>query len=156
MYWWNWKKKFRTTRYLQEKGYYSFHNWFDDRAWYPLGRIVGGTIYPGLMATSTGINHFHLYFFVEFYGLPCILLPLFLFFLLCSRKRGIKVQEETNLIYVFIFSPSLAPPSSAFHDSHSGRLRLSGPFVFFADSASDVSAHQWTCGNFSYFKSACF
>ena len=24
----------------------------DDRSWYPLGRIVGGTAYPGLMGTS--------------------------------------------------------------------------------------------------------
>lgn len=43
---------YRTTRYLAEKGFYNFHNWFDDRAWYPLGRIIGGTIYPGLMVTS--------------------------------------------------------------------------------------------------------
>ncbi|KAJ6221720.1 hypothetical protein RDWZM_000265 [Blomia tropicalis] len=43
---------YRTTKYLAEKGFYSFHNWFDDRAWYPLGRIIGGTIYPGLMVTS--------------------------------------------------------------------------------------------------------
>ena len=21
-------------------------NWFDDRTWYPLGRVVGGTLYP--------------------------------------------------------------------------------------------------------------
>ncbi|KAI8430345.1 hypothetical protein MSG28_000645 [Choristoneura fumiferana] len=44
---------YRTTRYLTEEGFYKFHNWFDDRAWYPLGRIIGGTIYPGLMVTST-------------------------------------------------------------------------------------------------------
>lgn len=43
---------YRTTKYLAENGFYSFHNWFDDRAWYPLGRIIGGTIYPGLMITS--------------------------------------------------------------------------------------------------------
>ncbi|XP_036357672.1 dolichyl-diphosphooligosaccharide--protein glycosyltransferase subunit STT3A isoform X1 [Octopus sinensis] len=43
---------FRTTKYLAEEGFYNFHNWFDDRAWYPLGRIIGGTIYPGLMVTS--------------------------------------------------------------------------------------------------------
>ena len=43
---------YRTTRYLSENGFYAFHNWFDDRAWYPLGRIIGGTIYPGLMVTS--------------------------------------------------------------------------------------------------------
>ena len=28
--------------YLAEEGFYKFHNWFDDRAWYPLGRIIGG------------------------------------------------------------------------------------------------------------------
>lgn len=38
---------YRTTRFLTEEGFYKFHNWFDDRAWYPLGRIIGGTIYPG-------------------------------------------------------------------------------------------------------------
>ena len=25
-------------------GFYPFLNWFDKRAWYPLGRIVGGTV----------------------------------------------------------------------------------------------------------------
>lgn len=49
---------YRTTRYLAEEGFYAFHNWFDDRAWYPLGRIIGGTIYPGLMVTSAALYHF--------------------------------------------------------------------------------------------------
>ena len=40
---------YRTTRFLAEEGFYNFHNWFDDRAWYPLGRIIGGTIYPGVL-----------------------------------------------------------------------------------------------------------
>jgi len=48
---------YRTTRYLADNGFYSFHNWFDDRAWYPLGRIIGGTIYPGLMLTASTIYH---------------------------------------------------------------------------------------------------
>ncbi|CAH1113755.1 unnamed protein product [Psylliodes chrysocephalus] len=48
---------YRTTKYLAEQGFYSFHNWFDDRAWYPLGRIIGGTIYPGLMVTSAAFYH---------------------------------------------------------------------------------------------------
>lgn len=37
-------------------GFYNFLNWFDERAWYPLGRIVGGTVYPGLMITSGSIH----------------------------------------------------------------------------------------------------
>jgi dolichyl-diphosphooligosaccharide---protein glycosyltransferase len=34
------------------EGFLDFLDWFDDRGWYPLGRTIGGTIYPGLMATA--------------------------------------------------------------------------------------------------------
>ena len=47
---------YRTTKFLSSEGFYAFLNWFDDRAWYPLGRIIGGTIYPGLMATAAAIH----------------------------------------------------------------------------------------------------
>lgn len=47
---------YRTTKFLSSEGFYSFLNWFDDRAWYPLGRIIGGTIYPGLMVTAAVIH----------------------------------------------------------------------------------------------------
>ncbi|KAI8767408.1 RADres2 [Biomphalaria glabrata] len=47
---------YRATHYMVENGFYNFLNWFDDRAWYPLGRIVGGTVYPGLMVTSGSIH----------------------------------------------------------------------------------------------------
>ena len=35
---------YRSTHYMAMNGYYPFLNWFDDRSWYPLGRIVGGTV----------------------------------------------------------------------------------------------------------------
>lgn len=44
---------YRTTKYLTSEGFLEFLDWFDDRAWYPLGRIIGGTIYPGLMFTAS-------------------------------------------------------------------------------------------------------
>ncbi|KAF3482119.1 oligosaccharyl transferase stt3 subunit [Arthroderma uncinatum] len=43
---------FRATKYLVENGFYKFWDWFDDRTWHPLGRVTGGTLYPGLMVTS--------------------------------------------------------------------------------------------------------
>eukprot|EP01087_Luapelamoeba_hula_P014258 TRINITY_DN4154_c0_g1_i1.p1 TRINITY_DN4154_c0_g1~~TRINITY_DN4154_c0_g1_i1.p1 ORF type:complete len:745 (+),score=118.79 TRINITY_DN4154_c0_g1_i1:102-2336(+) len=52
---------FRSTKYLVFRGFYDFLNWFDEASWYPLGRIVGGTIYPGLMMTAAVIywvSHF--------------------------------------------------------------------------------------------------
>ncbi|KAF8326905.1 oligosaccharyl transferase STT3 subunit [Amanita rubescens] len=43
---------YRATKVLAKDGFYEFWNWFDPTAWYPLGRVVGGTVYPGIMATS--------------------------------------------------------------------------------------------------------
>merc|ERR1712241_1162043 len=61
------------------EGFYKFHNWFDDRAWYPLGRIIGGTIYPGLMVTSTVLYHFlnFLHISIEVRNVCVFLAPLF-------------------------------------------------------------------------------
>ncbi|KAK4479248.1 hypothetical protein RD792_014759 [Penstemon davidsonii] len=46
---------YRVTQYLTRNGFYEFWNWFDSESWYPLGRIVGGTLYPGLMVTAAFI-----------------------------------------------------------------------------------------------------
>eukprot|EP00667_Euglena_gracilis_P010561 EG_transcript_10761 len=46
---------FRATEYMVNHGYKNFTNWFDDEVWYPLGRHVGTTTYPGMMFTSAAI-----------------------------------------------------------------------------------------------------
>jgi len=52
---------FRSTKLLVEEGSYEFWNWFDDRSWYPLGRVVGGTVYPGIMYTAAVMHSlFHI------------------------------------------------------------------------------------------------
>ncbi|OCF43697.1 dolichyl-diphosphooligosaccharide-protein glycosyltransferase [Kwoniella heveanensis CBS 569] len=48
---------FRASKVLVNEGFYEFWNWFDPTAWYPLGRTVGTTLYPGLMVTSGLIWH---------------------------------------------------------------------------------------------------
>lgn len=37
---------YRVTRYLTEEGFFKTWNFFDSFTWYPLGRVVGGTMYP--------------------------------------------------------------------------------------------------------------
>lgn len=70
---------FRTTKYLTHEGFLAFLNWFDDRGWYPLGRTIGGTIYPGLMLTAASLswvlNIFHLT--VNIRNICVFLAPLF-------------------------------------------------------------------------------
>ena len=43
---------FRTTKFLAKEGWYAFWNWYDSESWYPLGRVIGGTIFPGIMGTA--------------------------------------------------------------------------------------------------------
>ncbi|KAI9255876.1 Oligosaccharyl transferase STT3 subunit-domain-containing protein [Helicostylum pulchrum] len=70
---------YRATRMLVQDGFFEFWNWFDDRSWYPLGRVVGGTIYPGLMVTAAIIhNVFHFFNFpVDIRNICVLLAPMF-------------------------------------------------------------------------------
>ncbi|KAL0234586.1 hypothetical protein PCE1_001622 [Barthelona sp. PCE] len=73
---------FRATQQLINKGFFSFYNWFDESVWYPLGRTVGFTVYPGLMWT-TGVVYKILEFFHIFVSIRdvCVFLaPLFAVF----------------------------------------------------------------------------
>ena len=47
---------YRATEYLDEHGWHAFFHWFDYESWYPLGRPVGTTIYPGMQITSVCIK----------------------------------------------------------------------------------------------------
>jgi dolichyl-diphosphooligosaccharide--protein glycosyltransferase len=46
---------YRATEYLVNNGWEAFNSWFDTEVWYPLGRPVGSTIYPGMQVTSAGL-----------------------------------------------------------------------------------------------------
>ncbi|CAI2166035.1 16473_t:CDS:2 [Funneliformis geosporum] len=70
---------YRATKYLVSTSFYDFWNWFDERSWYPLGRVVGGTVFPGLMVTSATIyNILHaLNFPVDIRNICVLLAPAF-------------------------------------------------------------------------------
>lgn len=44
---------YRAAQFLIKEGFYEFWNWFDDKTWYPIARVIGGTIYPGLTVTAS-------------------------------------------------------------------------------------------------------
>jgi len=49
---------YRATEYLYEHGAKKFFTWFDYKVWYPLGRPVGSTIYPGMQFTAVFIKNY--------------------------------------------------------------------------------------------------
>ena len=54
----------RCAQYIYENGIYEFFGWYDNISWYPQGRPVGETTYPGLMFTSAiikwALEHIHI------------------------------------------------------------------------------------------------
>jgi len=46
---------FRATEYLAEHGWKKFFHWYDYMSWYPIGRPIGTTIYPGMQIVSVWI-----------------------------------------------------------------------------------------------------
>eukprot|EP00980_Cylindrotheca_fusiformis_P001414 scaffold345_cov134-Cylindrotheca_fusiformis.AAC.25 len=49
---------YRAAEYLWQHGWREFFHWFDYQSWYPLGRPVGTTIFPGMQFTSMWIKMF--------------------------------------------------------------------------------------------------
>lgn len=47
---------YRATEYLSENGWAKFSTWYDYMSWYPIGRPVGATIYPGMQVTAVAIH----------------------------------------------------------------------------------------------------
>ena len=46
----------RATQYLYDNGWEKFATWYDYKVWYPVGRPVGATIYPGMQVTAVAIH----------------------------------------------------------------------------------------------------
>ncbi|KAE9406176.1 STT3-domain-containing protein [Gymnopus androsaceus JB14] len=111
----------RATRALAAKGFYEFWNWLDPTAWYPLGRVVGGTIYPGLMATSGVI-----YNFLHYFNLPVNIRNICV--LLAPGFSTLTAWAMYMYVYRRIEGPQRWSASSCFHRYRS-RLHLSIPTI---------------------------
>ncbi|XP_049849565.1 dolichyl-diphosphooligosaccharide--protein glycosyltransferase subunit STT3A-like [Schistocerca gregaria] len=86
---------------------YNFYEWFDIYSWYPLGRLVGQTIFPGLMFTSSVI-----YWIFRALDLEvsiqeiCVLIPAFFACLTCLSCYWLTLQtvgrKSTALLAAFL------------------------------------------------------
>lgn len=68
---------YRATEYLSKHGWHAFFHWFDRNSWYPIGRPVGTTTYPGLQITSVLFHRVLSYLTGADIGLMrvCVLIP---------------------------------------------------------------------------------
>ena len=48
--------QYRLAKYIEEHGFLSWVNWHDTKSWYPYGRDVGKTSFPGLALTAAAIH----------------------------------------------------------------------------------------------------
>merc|ERR550525_675770 len=47
---------YRAAEYMAEHGLSKFFKWYDYDSWYPIGRPIGTTIYPGMQMAAYGIR----------------------------------------------------------------------------------------------------
>ena len=94
----------RTTEYLAKEGFVEFWNWFDAGSWYPLGRVIGQTLFPGLM-TSSGM----IYWFLNFVGIQVSVREVCVFFApmfagFTALASYLLTKEVTNRAEAGLFS----------------------------------------------------
>ena len=123
---------YRSTAYMVKNGFYDFLNWFDDRAWYPLGRIVGGTVYPGLMITSGSIHYVLSYLVLIFYLNWVLFCSLLLISNIVNLEQKVGCQLWLNSNHHF-------PEHS---DQHPRHLRVPSPTLQWLDRHRHLLPHQ--------------
>ncbi|EHB08821.1 Dolichyl-diphosphooligosaccharide--protein glycosyltransferase subunit STT3B [Heterocephalus glaber] len=96
---------YRSTHHLASHGFYEFLNWFDERAWYPLGRIVGGTV----KSVKTGsvfstmcccLSYFYMVSAWGGYVFIINLIPLHVFVLLLMQRYSKRVYIACSTFYI--------------------------------------------------------
>ncbi|MHA1229037.1 MAG: STT3 domain-containing protein [Candidatus Helarchaeota archaeon] len=61
--------QYRTAMYIVNNGFFGFMHWHDTMSWYPYGKDMGASIYPG-----TPLSGVTMYYFLNFIGIPVSLL----------------------------------------------------------------------------------
>lgn len=142
------------------EGLYGLWNWFDSESWYPLGRSVGGTVYPGLMSTAAII-----YWTLEKLSLPvdirhvCVFLaPVFSSFTAISAyalTKQVTKHSEAGLFSALFISlvPSYISRSVAgsYDNEAVAIFALVFSFYLFLKSVNNGSLFWSAMASLSYF-----
>ncbi|TPP44387.1 Oligosaccharyl transferase STT3 subunit family protein [Leishmania donovani] len=99
---------YRAAEYMSTHGWSAFFSWFDYMSWYPLGRPVGSTTYPGLQLTAVAIHRA-----LAAAGMPmslnnvCVLMPAWFGAIATATMAGMTYEMSgsgiTAAIAAFIF-----------------------------------------------------
>nr|CAB61569.1 hypothetical STT3 ortholog [Leishmania major] len=98
---------YRAAEYMSTHGWSAFFSWFDYMSWYPLGRPVGSTTYPGLQLTAVAIHRA-----LAAAGMPmslnnvCVLMPAW-FSLVSSAMAALLAHEMSGNMAVASISSIL-------------------------------------------------
>lgn len=106
---------YRATVYLYDHGWEAFSKWFDYMVWYPLGRPVGTTIYPGMQVTSVFLKNHVLpdwsvndicVFVPAWFGVSATLAAAWLTYE-CSREQGSLLSDIPGVqqVYQYLIKP---------------------------------------------------
>jgi dolichyl-diphosphooligosaccharide--protein glycosyltransferase len=149
---------YRATQYFTTEGPYAFWNWFDPESWYPLGRIIGGTTYPGLMFTSAFLHWLcnTLLFPIDIRNICVFLAPVFSAFTAISSYYLVKEvtgRSESGLfsaLFIAIVPGYISRSVAGSYDNEGIAIfALVTTFYFFIKSINTVKYYFYNCRDLS-------
>ncbi|KAL4320507.1 hypothetical protein AHAS_Ahas14G0017400 [Arachis hypogaea] len=154
---------YRVTQFLTKNGIYDFWNWFDDRTWYPLGRVIGGTVYPGLTLTAGT-----LYWFLHSLNIPlsvetvCVFTaPIFsafaswATFLLTKEVKGVGAGLTAAALLAMVPSYISRSVAGSYDNEAVAIFALIFTFYLYIKTLNTGSLFYATLNSLSYFYMVC-
>ena len=83
---------FLFPQYLYENGWQQFITWFDTQSWYPLGRPIATTIFPGMQVTAVFVKNLITGYNNMTFNDVCVYIPIW-FSILTSVFTGLLAYE---------------------------------------------------------------
>jgi len=144
---------YRATEYLVRNGAKAFFTWYDEEVWYPLGRPVGTTIYPGLQFTSA-----YIYYGANALGyqvslndvcvyVPAIFGPITTLFVfgLAYECSGFSLMSATVAAFFMSVCPAhlMRSVAGGFDNESIALTAICGTFYFWIRSLRAGSDYSW-------------
>jgi len=144
--------QYRVTEYVVRNGYSAWFSWHDTMSWYPMGRDIFRTSFPGVpFAAATAYHVLNaLGFTVSVYDV-CLFFPVFMGVITCGLMYflGKEIGGSTVGLFAAFFmaisQPFIGRTSLGFYDTeNTGIFCMTALSLFFLRSIDKEKPLQWT------------
>lgn len=144
--------QYRVTEYVVRNGYSAWFSWHDTLSWYPMGRDIFKTSFPGVPFAAATVYHIlhALGFTVSVYD-ACLFFPVFMGVMTCGlmyflgRELGGSTVGLFAAFFMAISQPFIGRTALGFYDTeNTGIFCMTALSLFFLRSIDKEKTLPWT------------